>query len=269
MCLWRLLPLASNSTGVPGSVHDSEHVSTRLAHTREMAPSRTAIDKAGAALRKMARNPTDVTGAEYEAARAIAEEYRSTFHRPTVSVNSGLRWILASEGIANPWVTQRIKRMPRIESKLLRVSTRLSQMQDIGGCRVVVSSSGEVDAVAARINDAWAVAADDDYRDTPRSTGYRALHLIVRRSDRLIEVQLRTTGQHRWAQAVEALEDLTGVAYKDGAGEQVLHDFLVMTSERIAAEEAGCSLSVEWRTRYDRVRDNLPSWEARGGGNDD
>jgi putative GTP pyrophosphokinase len=63
--------------------------------------------------------------------------------------------------------------------------------------------------VAARIRRVWHVVTDDDYIATPKEDGYMALHLVVRRDYRLIEIQLRTPGLHFWAELVDDVTALT------------------------------------------------------------
>jgi len=100
--------------------------------------------------------------------------------------------------------------MTASSKKLARLPTlRLSQMQDVGGCRVVLDAPAvEVDPLAATIAEKWDVLADDDYVRAPRPDGYRARHLVVRHSGVAIEVQLRTFLQDRWAEFRET-------AYRD------------------------------------------------------
>lgn len=76
-------------------------------------------------------------------------------------------------------------------------------MADIGGCRALLIDQSKADAVAARLRRNWDVTRTRDYAAEPKDSGYRAVHLIVRRKGRLIEVQLRTPLQDAWANQVE------------------------------------------------------------------
>lgn len=118
---------------------------------------------------------------------------------------------------------------------------RLSQMQDIAGCRAVLplGQLRGVHAVRRRIRNRWKVIADLDYNAQPKATGYRAHHVVVRRDDELVEIQLRTAGQHLWAEAVESMSAATGLALKDGEGPPELVTYLRLWAEQIAIEEAG------------------------------
>ena len=70
-----------------------------------------------------------------------------------------------------------------------------------------------------------------------RGTGYRAVHLIVRRKGRLIEVQLRTPLQDEWANQVEEDSRRVGRNFKGGQGQQEVHDYYAVVSELLALRE--------------------------------
>ena len=91
-----------------------------------------------------------------------------------------------------------------LSGKLLRESARLSQVQDIAGCRVVVRSVVQQDDVIARLSSAFERLFVVDRRVQP-SHGYRAVHAMVSVQGRTIEVQVRTELQHQWAEVSESL----------------------------------------------------------------
>lgn len=66
----------------------------------------------------------------------------------------------------------------------------------------------------------------DDYNATPKASGYRSLHLVVRRDATKVEIQLRTEWQQGWARAVERLDARYGLALKDERGPDVLLRYL-------------------------------------------
>lgn len=117
------------------------------------------------------------------------------------------------------------KSTPSIVAKLRRQSISLSRMQDIVGCRIVVDTVIEQEALGFRISARFRDARISDRRVQP-SYGYRALHFILRWRDAPYEVQVRTRLQHAWAQAVERLSDrvLPGLKYgevDEGAAQHV------------------------------------------------
>jgi ppGpp synthetase/RelA/SpoT-type nucleotidyltranferase len=167
---------------------------------------------------------------------AIFEEiyhWRETHAYPLSLVTPGVRNWVSQETEGEVFVGQRLKRFDRILSKLERFpSMRLAQMEDIAGCRAVLLDPEEVEAVASRIRRKWDVRGESDYREAGKpATGYRGLHLIVLRRDRLVEIQLRTVGQQYWAEMAERTSSRTGYALKDGGGPDELVRYFRVASE--------------------------------------
>ena len=119
----------------------------------------------------------------------------------------------------SPIIGTRLKREDSIRAKLKREpSMKLSTMQDIGGCRVILRSMEEV-------NELIGVFACDrdikvtDYVANPRVSGYRGKHIIWRfkatdeaekcYDNMRIELQVRTELQHSWATAIEVCSTFT------------------------------------------------------------
>lgn len=130
---------------------------------------------------------------------------------------------------------------------------KLSSMRDVGGCRAVFESQEEVARVQQRFmdNSAERNGSDDGLRDyvlEPRSSGYRAVHVLTRYGGRRIEVQLRTRRQHDWAKLVEDTSVKTGIDYKSGDGSQDVHRWLQLLSAAAPFEEAG----VPWSTGFEQ-----------------
>lgn len=96
-----------------------------------------------------------------------------------------------------------------------------------------------------------------DYIETPKADGYRGIHIVERRDGRLIEVQLRTVGQHEWAQAMEEYEPALGYRIKDGGGPADLREYLWLAASRIARDEAGRPFTSDEETAFDRLREQV------------
>ncbi len=160
---------------------------------------------------------------------------------------------------SNALVVQRLKRIPAIINKLRRSyhgrppSMKLYQMQDIGGCRAVLSN---VSLAREICTDAYLKARGDlkhklvgnkDYITNPKSDGYRSIHLIYKyRSDKqnkkvyndlLIEIQFRSKLQHIWATAIETVGLFTRQALKSNEGEEAWLDFFKLVSSAFAKME--------------------------------
>ncbi len=71
------------------------------------------------------------------------------------------------------------KSIPSIIHKLNRETIRLSQMQDIAGCRIVVSDIPDQDAVVRLLQEVFRDATLVDRRLNP-SHGSRAVHVVAR-----------------------------------------------------------------------------------------
>jgi ppGpp synthetase/RelA/SpoT-type nucleotidyltranferase len=154
---------------------------------------------------------------EYERALETINNWRSAHSYPLNTFQSTLRRY-ARKVSRRFIVAQRMKRLSSIEAKLLRFPRmRLTQMQDIGGCRAVLRTSKAVKHLHAMYEFSGlkhALAGTDDYIESPKDSGYRGIHLIYRYfSDKnkqafnglKIEVQLRSVYQHSWATAVETV----------------------------------------------------------------
>ena len=85
-------------------------------------------------------------------------------------------------------VAQRIKRLPSIYSKLKREpQMKLTQMQDIGGCRAVVSNINNVDDLIELYEEALSKNPRGrpeqvhvkNYVKFPKPDGYRGIHLVI------------------------------------------------------------------------------------------
>ncbi len=126
-------------------------------------------------------------------------------------------------------------------------------MQDIGGCRAVLSSCTNVYKLAAlyrgKQHKKFAhqlVGQGKDYITTPKPDGYRSIHLIFRwvgpstnpAWDKLrIEMQITSIDQHAWATALETVDILTRQALKANQGDERWKRFFALASSMIAFKE--------------------------------
>ncbi|HUF61269.1 MAG TPA: RelA/SpoT domain-containing protein, partial [Verrucomicrobiales bacterium] len=116
---------------------------------------------------------------------------------------------------------------------------RLSQMQDIAGCRVVVADIVRQDQLVASLATDFPSASVIDRRDNPSSShGYRAVHIVAEMSGKPIEIQIRSSLQHLWAELSEKCADVLDPAIKYGGGPSRWREFLSKRSELVASYEA-------------------------------
>lgn len=193
--------------------------------------------------------------------------WRAMHSRPLSLVTPGVRNWVSQETAGRVTVAQRLKRWDRMLFKLGRFpSMRLSQMEDIAGCRAVLLDPEEVDAVARRIRSKWQVREESDYREDGKpQTGYRGLHLTVSREGRLVEVQLRTTGQHYWAEQAERTSSLTGFNLKDGDGPPDLLEYFEVASKLTWLQENAEPVDKDLQRDLSKLREIVrPYYETPG-----
>lgn len=206
--------------------------------------SRGVVDKAGAFLASGDFADAD----DYYEALDVINNWRSSHSRPLYTFRFGVR--RHAERIdPNALVAQRIKRLSSIRLKLqLSPNMKLSQMQDIGGCRAVVEDVKKVNRLVENYRSSdikHKLLGTDDYIKNPRSSGYRSVHLIYKFfSDRKathnglrIELQFRSQLQHAWATAVETVGTFTRQALKSSQGEEDWLRFFALMGTAIAARE--------------------------------
>lgn len=156
------------------------------------------------------------------------DSYRRGFRQSYDSVVDRIRAELGLEASGRP-----AKSTAAIVDKLRRGSMRLTQMQDIAGCRIVVPDITAQSQLVGKLETMFQVAVVD--RRVKPSHGYRAIHIIVRSTDLPVEVQLRTDLQHVWAELSEKLADAYGIGLKYGGGpdkiRRTLEDFSVLIAE--------------------------------------
>jgi ppGpp synthetase/RelA/SpoT-type nucleotidyltranferase len=185
--------------------------------------SKTRIDKLGESLRD---GKVDV------ACIRVLEEFRSLhaqsyrFVEDTLTNKMGLR------------VTGRpSKSTIAIIDKLKRETVRLSQMQDIAGCRVLVDGGlSEQDVIIDNMQILLGNCIIDDKRNSP-TNGYRAVHVISLSAGRPVEIQVRTKPQHLWADLSEKIADRFGHEIKYGKGNPDAISFLKNLSSVIHRSE--------------------------------
>jgi len=153
-------------------------------------------------------------------------------------------------------IAQRLKRLSSIEAKLKRFNQMaLSQMQDIGGCRVIVRNTLMVRRLVSMYESDYERDPDKgaefvkkyDYICCPKPDGYRGVHLVYKYRSRSearktfnglrIEIQIRSRSQHAWATATETVSAFTGQALKSSVGEEPWKRFFALMSSVIALRE--------------------------------
>jgi (p)ppGpp synthase/HD superfamily hydrolase len=230
-------------------------LSVTVANVRVVAdatafPSKSQIEKAGKYLRDLRQHRATFDFDRYLTAINIVTAFRDAHGYPMTKVRNGLASMINTEGL-DAALSQRHKRVPRIIRKLERMPTNLARLEDIGGCRIVVKSPADMDAICRRIRKNWSSTfkRDRDYVETPKEMGYRARHFVVVRDGRSIEIQVRTVGQQRWADAVESADARHKLMLKDEDGPEALKEYFAIAAEVIYRGEFGHEVGDELRER--------------------
>jgi hypothetical protein len=186
----------------------------------------------------------------YFQALEIVNNWRASHGYPLNTFQMNLR-NTARRFDPNAIVAQRIKRMASITYKLQRFpNMKLTQMQDLGGCRAIVNDVAMVRRVVTYYERKSAIkherATLDDYISEPKPSGYRGVHLVYRyfsdKEKRIynglkIEMQIRSTYQHAWATAVETVGTFSGEALKSSVGSAEWQRFFALMGSAIALRE--------------------------------
>jgi Region found in RelA / SpoT proteins len=159
----------------------------------------------------------------------------------------------------------RLKRMPSIRRKLRNISANLNQIQDLAGCRAILPTINETNAVINGLRDGSAhnLHNEADYINNPKSDGYRSHHMVFKFNGdgdeavfngRRVEIQVRSHLQHSWATAVEAVGMFRREDLKAGQGNmEWLRLFQLMSAEIALAE--GCAAASGSEPRRERIRE--------------
>ena len=218
----------------------------------------------------------------------VIENWRTSHGLPLNVFQAGLRSRIrrVDEEVI---VAQRMKRMISVMNKLHRHrDMKLSQMQDLGGCRAILPDVNAVDAIYGMYRGDEPLLGGEgslkcyDYIREPKEDGYRGIHVVGRYSPRIaarepwnghrIEIQLRSRLQHAFATTVETVTTFTKEPLKFGAGPVKWRRFFALMGSALAAREATqlvpgtptdpTELVKELRdtTRTLKVRQRLQGW---------
>ena len=190
---------------------------------------------------------------QWSAAFNVLENWRTSHDFPLTSVQRALR-NRAQKVEKHVIVARRLKRFPSLMNKLARESAmKLSQMQDLGGCRAILSNANAVQLLFSMYGgEAPLLPSEgsrkcDDYIKNPKPDGYRGIHIVERYHShselfapwdgQRIEIQLRTQLQHSFATAVETVTTFTRTPLKFGAGPVEWRRFFSLMGSALAIRE--------------------------------
>lgn len=191
--------------------------------------TKTQIDKLGERLRRGNTTENDLR---------LLDIYRRSYGDVYERIVGTIRMELALEPTGRP-----AKSTTALIEKLRRESIRLTQVQDIAGCRLIVTGIVDQDRAVRSLTELFVGATVVDRRIVP-SHGYRAVHVVVFSEEKAFEIQVRTAMQHQWAELSEKFADLLDPAIKYGGGEEQVRSVLARMSGIVAdAEQAEIELA--------------------------
>lgn len=168
------------------------------------------------------------------------------------SLDSYARFLVWSPPVGRPSPLQRLWKSFKGRA------VRLSQIQDVAGCRLIVSDVQAQDRTVKALCGVFEHAKVIDRR-VRASHGYRAVHVVVSVNDKGVEIQVRTQLQHLWAELSEKLSDVSGLELKYGGGDQSLRGILDRTSQLVA--DVG-RLEVDLDSRPLEAREAIEAYRA-------
>lgn len=221
-----------------------------------MKLSNSLIDSAGKALSRDTETDVD----KYILYTDAFDEYRKNHLEPLTKTTVEIQQWLAPLG-KDYFIAQRLKRKPQILRKLKRFSVRLSQLQDIGGTRVIVEQNKDVEELVNFLTEKFQTSKDlkivrlTDYRGEGREdSGYRAYHLILERDGCKMELQIRSKIQHYWAETIERTSVIYGHHLKELEGQIEVIQYFKKLSDLFYEIEAGRSPTAQLRTKVEELR---------------
>jgi len=234
--------------------------------------SKSAVNKAGKLISYL-----DVNDKKYDETINIVNNWRASHAYPLNKIRSLLKYH-AKKIDNHALIIQRLKRISSVLSKLERYpKMQLSRMQDLGGCRAVLTNIKQVYDLKEAMECSKTrniLHSTKDYIEEPKLSGYRGVHLIYKFQSRnsnqteynglLVEIQIRTKIQHSWATAVEIVDTFTKQSLKIGQGSRDWEEFFELIGyffSRLEQYENNENFSLrqttkesDYRSKVDRAR---------------
>jgi hypothetical protein len=183
----------------------------------------------------------------------VAQNWRASHALPLLAFRMGLT-SRAKRFTPDVLIAQRLKRMTSMLNKLARQpKMKLSQMQDLGGCRAIVPDISSVERIFELYRGPDNLFGSEgsikayDYIKQPKEDGYRGVHIVGRYHAKAasnehwnghrIEIQIRTRLQHAFSTSVETVTTFTRHPLKFGGGPDEWRRFFALAGSAFALRE--------------------------------
>ena len=208
--------------------------------------SRAEVENAGRLLKKIIIWNDQNNNDEIKRMYNIAHQWRNAHLYPMIKIRAEMIGKIRKLKLLG-LTAARLKQMGSIKNKVNKLSTKLNQINDIAGCRVILSSMDEVNKFINHIqlNSKYPIKKEYDYLIKPKNSGYRSYHVVFNYCDKIstninmrrVELQIRSRLQHAWATTVEAVGLYRGENLKDLTGNKDWLLFFQLLSDEFARAE--------------------------------
>lgn len=224
---------------IKGNVADLERVDAKMENCK-LIYSKKAVQRAGEKL--IIDNFMNDQPEEYKESMQVLSNWRAS-HVNALKHMLEIVHVACDKIDKKHIVVSRLKRTPSILSKLKRFEKmKLRNMQDIAGCRAILTSTKNVYKLRRELNKSR-IFRVTDYIEKPKDDGYRGIHLVGKFKDEEngvdypVEIQLRSEIQHSWATAVEIVDLFTNQRLKSNDGKKEWLEFFRLVSNEFSKIE--------------------------------
>lgn len=181
----------------------------------------------------MAKRSYAINEMEYE---DVIIKYKHALSKATAEIENILDDVARNAGRQVVYYTDaRIKSLKSLEEKCNRKDLPVDKIEDIAGAKIVVLFEDDIKLVCELLRTAFVVKKEDDYLDTAKENGYRAVHLTIviqtTVNQRQVQVPLEIQVKSALADALWSMEHV--VKYKNSSPDPEAGNIITAAASRI------------------------------------